>query len=73
MSFLQSKLEHVTSAGLASEARRRWLVDKAALEREKRECKQEWVRSRRGASPALGSGRVPDSEAIDGAIDWRSD
>jgi len=46
MSFLQSKLEHVTSAGLASEARRRWLVDKAALEREKRECKQEWAELR---------------------------
>ena len=44
MSFLQSELEYVVSTGLASDARRKWLVDKAALEEQKRECKQQWVR-----------------------------
>ena len=43
ISFLQSELDYVISSGLASESRRKWLVDKAALEEQKRECKQQWV------------------------------
>jgi len=77
MSFLQSKLEHVTSAGLASEARRRWLVDKAALEREKRECKQEWaeLRARHEHSAAAwdqlastATGQHTEGQAADAAV-----
>jgi hypothetical protein len=46
MHFLQSELEYVITSGLASTARKQWLVDKAALEGRKRECQQDWAELR---------------------------
>eukprot|EP00325_Prymnesiales_sp_UTEX-LB-985_P026752 CAMPEP_0174720846 /NCGR_PEP_ID=MMETSP1094-20130205/34675_1 /TAXON_ID=156173 /ORGANISM="Chrysochromulina brevifilum, Strain UTEX LB 985" /LENGTH=335 /DNA_ID=CAMNT_0015921415 /DNA_START=17 /DNA_END=1024 /DNA_ORIENTATION=+ len=43
MCFLQRELEHVVTSGLASNARQRWLADKAAIEEQKRECQQAWT------------------------------
>ena len=40
---LQAELERVVSDGLMSEARQRWLVDKAALEEKKSSCARRWA------------------------------